>query len=45
MIDNIKIPLLNIEENVAVKKNNNDNKETNIEVSLDIFLDDSLIKM
>jgi hypothetical protein len=45
MIDNIKTPLFDIEENVAVKKNNNDNKETYVEVSLDIILEDFLIKM
>jgi hypothetical protein len=46
MIDNIKTPLFNIEENVAVEtNNNNDNEETCIEVSLDTILEDSLTRV
>jgi hypothetical protein len=46
MIDNIKTPLFNIEENVAVEtNNNNDNEETCVEVSLDTILEDSLTRV
>jgi hypothetical protein len=46
MIDNIKTPLFNIEENIAVEtNNNNDNEETCVEVSLDTILEDSLTRV
>ena len=46
MIDNIKTPLFNIEENVAVEtNNNNDNEETCVEVSLDTILEYSLTRV
>ena len=46
MIDDIKTPLFNIVENVAVEtNNNNDNEGTCVEVSLVTILEDSLTRV
>lgn len=46
MIDNIKTPLFNIDENEAVKtNNNNDNEDTCVEVSLNTILKKSFTRV